>query len=181
MKRIIITLVFGLFCLLCCSAQNAFSIHSGLNSPVCIYYDTNPSCSHVICKLYPHEEFKWMSRSDLREWKSDGFPICGAFVTIGPKEENDMLFVELGFVSGYSKKGCFAVTTKTSNNEPLILYDDHDYESVKIVVAHSDRYAVIYGVEEDWFYVRVADEEGKLHCGWLPPESQCPSFLTTCP
>ena len=182
MKRITIIIILH-FISLMCFAQNAFTIHKRIHSPVMMYYDTSLKRSHVILKIYPHSEFLTLNKKEVREWThKDHFPLCGTFVSIISEADNDTFFVSIeGDLSGYVKRGQFAVTTRNYDNMPLYLYEEPNYVSKRKMISNKEHYATIFGKKGDWFYVTVFVSNRHRYSGWLPPEMQCHSFLTTCP
>ena len=133
-------------------------------------------------KIYPHSEFLTLSKKELREWTcKDRFPICGAFVLIISEAGNNTFFVSMeGGISGYMKRGQLAVRTRNYDNTALYLYEEPYYESKRKMVSNEEHYATVLGKKGDWFYVTVTVAKGQSYSGWLPPNMQCHSFLTTC-
>ena len=164
-------------------ANNAFTIHESLNSPVNVYYDTDLAADHIVLSIYPNEEFKVKTESELMSWLGDGYPICGAHITIISQAENDCLYIRVGLgkesIYGYIKSGSAGCAT-VENTPKVFLYEAPEKCSNKRLASYSPCYATIVGKDGDWFYVIIQNHEGKEVRGWLPPEMQCPSFLALC-
>ena len=181
--RLSLFVLFYSFISIVCSAQNAFTIHRDLHSSVNVYYDTLCTDRQLLIRIYPHPEFKCMSKKALKEWvHRDKLFICGAEVTVIQEAGNNTFLVKIGneFL-GYVKRGHLAVSTRNYDGQILYLYDGPEYASCKKEVSRDIHYARITGKKEDWFFVTICDKHGHSYVGWLPPDMQCHSFLTTCP
>ena len=184
MKKLSLLSLLVLYCAANLFAENAFTIHNGVNTPVHIYYDTNTLSSHKLLSIFPCSEFKIRSDTELHEWIGQGNPICGSLITILSEATHNTFYVRIGSgaesIYGYVKRGAVAVATR-NYDKPLYLYESDSHKSRTIFVSDEPVYATIFGIKGSWFYVVCRGENGKSIRGWLPPEMQCPSFYTTCP
>lgn len=81
----------------------------------------------------------------------------------------------------YCKKGSLAVNTRNPDNATLTLFEYPDRMSKITDTSTIQQTVRIYGIDDEWLYVKAINDLGIYVYGWIPPEMQCFTPWTSCP
>lgn len=94
---------------------------------------------------------------------------------------DDCLCVSIGEEQLYCPKGTLAVNTRNPDNGIMTLYEHPDRTSKITATTTIQQTVCIYGIDDEWLYVRAVNNLSEWIYGWIPPEMQCPTPWTSCP
>ena len=81
----------------------------------------------------------------------------------------------------YCQKGTIAVNTRNPDCCILTLYEEPDRTSKITATTTIQQTVRVYGIDNEWLYVKAINDYGEYIYGWIPPEMQCPTPWTSCP
>lgn len=160
MRPLFASLLLNFVIKFCFGEVSAFTIHP-TGQPIACYYDETKIDTALL--LYPNQhEF------------NVGFEIELISST------NNSLLINFNGSTFWMNIGYLAVNTRNYDNQTALLYQEPTFNSKIVYEFIKPQTLLIFGICDDWLFVKI-NTDNKCIFGWLPPNMQCGSPLTTCP